>query len=79
LPSTATVLDLGAGTGKLTRPAVAAVRGDRRRRCSVRERPTTSTTSIPLDIPFEPFRTTALENPQGLDRDRLVAFYASMG
>jgi hypothetical protein len=31
------------------------------------------------DSPFEPFEATALPNPQVLDRDGLVAFYASMG
>ena len=29
--------------------------------------------------PFEPFRATVLPNPQALDRDGLVAFYATMG
>jgi hypothetical protein len=28
---------------------------------------------------FEPLRETPLENPQVLDRDGLVAYYASMG
>jgi SAM-dependent methyltransferase len=31
------------------------------------------------DSPFEPFEATALPNPQTLDRDGLVAFFASMG
>lgn len=31
------------------------------------------------DSPFEPLRETRLPNPQTLDRDGLVAFYASMG
>jgi len=31
------------------------------------------------DSPFEPFTPTAVPNPQSLDRDGLVAFYASMG
>ncbi len=31
------------------------------------------------ESPFEPFTATALPNPQTLDRDGLVAFYASMG
>jgi SAM-dependent methyltransferase len=31
------------------------------------------------DSPFEPFKATALPNPQALDRDGLVAFFASMG
>jgi SAM-dependent methyltransferase len=30
-------------------------------------------------LPFEPFRETRIENPQTLDRDGLVAYYASMG
>jgi SAM-dependent methyltransferase len=29
--------------------------------------------------PFEPFQAVALENPQTLDREGLVAFYATMG
>jgi hypothetical protein len=29
--------------------------------------------------PFEPFRATVLPNPQTVDRDGLIAFYASMG
>ena len=32
-----------------------------------------------VDSPFEPFKATALPNPQTLDRDGLVAFFASMG
>jgi SAM-dependent methyltransferase len=31
------------------------------------------------ESPFEPFTATVLPNPQTLDRDGLVAFYASMG
>ena len=31
------------------------------------------------DSPFEPFKATVLPNPQALDRDGLVAFFASMG
>jgi SAM-dependent methyltransferase len=30
-------------------------------------------------FPFEPFRETRIEHPQTLDRDGLVAYYASMG
>jgi SAM-dependent methyltransferase len=32
-----------------------------------------------VDDAFEPFRTAVLQNPQTVDRDGLVAFYASMG
>jgi hypothetical protein len=31
------------------------------------------------DSPFEPFQATALPNPQTLDREGLVAYFASMG
>lgn len=31
------------------------------------------------DSPFDPFQATAIPNPQTLDRDGLVAFYATMG
>lgn len=31
------------------------------------------------ESPFEPFRATVLPNPQTLDRDGLVTFYATMG
>ena len=31
------------------------------------------------ESPFEPLRETRLPNPQTLDRDGLVAFFASMG
>jgi SAM-dependent methyltransferase len=31
------------------------------------------------DSPFEPFQATAIPNPQTLDREGLVAFYATMG
>jgi len=31
------------------------------------------------DSPFEPFQATVVPNPQTLDRDGLVAFYATMG
>ena len=34
---------------------------------------------LKIDSPFEPFAATMLPNPQTLERDGLVAFYASMG
>jgi SAM-dependent methyltransferase len=107
---TASVLDLGAGTGKLTRLLVSefdrvvavepaeAVRRLLIARCPGAEAlsgPHSRSPHIPLDLggphassgwrpavaesPFGPFAATVLPNPQMLDPDGIVAFYASMG